>query len=55
MNENEDLKKIIDAKDEKIAELIKKIGGLEMMVEFKNSALDTLNNAALPLKKVLQK
>ena len=53
--ENEGLKKIIDAKDDKIAELNKKIGGLEMMVEFKNNALDTLNNAVLPLKKVGQK
>ena len=34
-NKNEELKKIIEAKDEKIAELNKKIGGLEMMVEFK--------------------
>lgn len=54
-NENEELKKIVDAKDDKIAELNKKIGGLEMMVEFKNNALDTLNNAVLPLKKVGQK
>ena len=49
-NENEELKKVVDAKDDKIAELNKKIGGLEMMVEFKNNALDTLNNAVLPLK-----
>ena len=54
-NENEELKKVVDAKDDKIAELNKKIGGLEMMVEFKNNALDTLNNAVLPLKKVGQK
>lgn len=54
-NENEELKKIVDTKDDKIAELNKKIGGLEMMVEFKNNALDTLNNAVLPLKKVGQK
>ena len=54
-NENEELKKIVGAKDDKIAELNKKIGGLEMMVEFKNNALDTLNNAVLPLKKVGQK
>ena len=54
-NENEELKKIVDAKDDRIAELNKKIGGLEMMVEFKNNALDTLNNAVLPLKKVGQK
>lgn len=54
-NENEELKKIVDAKDDKIAELNKKIGGLEMMVEFKNNALDTINNAVLPLKKVGQK
>ena len=54
-DENAELKKIIETKDEKIAELNKKIGGLEMMVEFKNNALDTLNNAVLPLKKVAQK
>ena len=54
-NENEELKKIVDAKDDRIAELNKKIGGLEMMVEFKNNALVTLNNAVLPLKKVGQK
>ena len=54
-DENEGSKKIIEAKDEKIAELNKKIGGLEMLVEFKNNALGALNNAALPLKKVGQK
>ena len=51
-DENQGLKKNIEAKDERIAELNKRIGGLEMMIEFKNDELVTLNNAMLPLKKV---
>ena len=54
-DKNEGLKKNIETKDEKIAELNKKIGGLEMIIEFKSDAIDTLNNAILPLKKVEQK
>ena len=53
--DNEALKKIINEKDEKIAELNKKIGGLEMMLEFKNNALDTINNNIIPLKQIRQK
>ena len=54
-NENEGLKKIIDAQEEMISELNKKIGGLKMTIEFKNDDFDTLNNTVLSLKKVALK
>jgi hypothetical protein len=54
-NENEGLKKIIDAQEEMISELNKKTGGLKMTIEFKNDDFDILNNAVLPLKKVALK
>ncbi len=54
-DENEGLRKNIETKDESIAELNKKIGRLETIIEFKSDELDTLNSTMPPLKKVQQK
>lgn len=51
-SENENLKKTIESKEEKIADLNKKIGGLEMTIEFKNNSIDNIKKAPLPLKEV---
>lgn len=50
-SENESLRKTVGTKDEKIAELNKKIGGLEMAIEFKNHTIDSAKKVSLPVRK----
>ena len=52
---NESLRKTIENKDEKIAGLNKKIGGLEMAIEFKNHTIDSVKKVPLPLRKAALK
>jgi len=54
-SENEGLRKTVEIKDEKIAELNKKIGGLEMAIEFKNNSIDNAKKVPLPLRKAALK
>ncbi len=54
-SENESLRKTVGTKDEKIAELNKKIGGLEMAIEFKNHTIDSAKKVPLPLRKAAVK